>query len=112
MIDTAVGKSRRLKEGILKAEWEKIVGKICEKCQPDYIKDKILYIRAESTFFIHHLTLEKAKYIKTINNYFDEEVVKDIVIRTGNLVHEYHLHECGYYWQNSSPFHGSRSYTA
>ena len=85
MIDTAVGKSRRLKEGILKAEWEKIVGKICEKCQPDYIKDKILYIRAESTFFIHHLTLEKAKYIKTINNYFDEEVVKDIVIRTGKL---------------------------
>ena len=85
MIDTAVGKSRRLKEGILKAEWEKIVGKICEKCQPDYIKDKILYIRAESPLFIQHLTMEKSKYIERINNYFDEEVVKNIIIRTGKL---------------------------
>ena len=85
MIDTAVGKSRRLKEGILKAEWEKIVGKICEKCQPDYIKEGVLYIRAESPLFIHHLTLEKSKYIERINSYFDEEVVRDIVVRTGNL---------------------------
>lgn len=85
MIETAVGKSRRLKEGILKAEWEKIVGKICEKCQPDYIKERILYIRAEGPLFIQHLTMEKDKYIEKINSYFDEEVVEDIVIKTGKL---------------------------
>lgn len=85
MIDTAVGKSRRLKEGILKAEWEKIVGKICERCQPDYIKEKILYIRAESPIFIHHLTMEKSKYIEKINEYFEEVVVEDIVVKAGKL---------------------------
>lgn len=85
MIDTAVEKSRRLKEGILKAEWEKIVGKICERCQPDYIKEKVLYIRAESPIFIHHLTMEKNKYIKRINEYFEEVVVEDIVVKTGKL---------------------------
>ena len=85
MIDTAVGKSRRLKEGILKAEWEKIVGKICKECQPDYIKEKVLYIRAESPIFIHHLTMEKNKYIEKINEYFEEIVVEDIVVKTGKL---------------------------
>lgn len=85
MIDVAVGKSRRLKEGILKADWEKIVGKICEKCQPDYIKDGILYIKAEGNVFIHHLTLEKTNYINKINSYFKENVIKDIIIKTGKL---------------------------
>lgn len=85
MIDSAVGKSRRLKEGILKAEWEKIVGKICNECQPDYIRDGILYISVKSTFFIHHLTMEKSKYIQKINEYFGESVVTDISIRTGKL---------------------------
>lgn len=85
MIEVAVGKSRRLKEGVLKAEWEKIVGKICEKCQPDYIKDEILYIRAESPVFIHHLNAEKIKYIQKVNDYFGEKVIKDIEIRTGKL---------------------------
>lgn len=85
MIDTAVGKSRRLKEGILKAEWEKIVGKICNECQPDYIKDGILYISVKSPFFIHHLTMEKGKYIQKINEYFGENIVTDISVRTGKL---------------------------
>lgn len=85
MIDTAVHKSRRLKEGILKADWEKIVGKICEKCQPDFIKDDILYIRVESPVFIHHFTFEKNKYIKLINEYFNEIVIKDILVKTGKL---------------------------
>lgn len=85
MIDTAIGKSRRLKEGILKADWEKIVGKICEKCQPDYIKEGILYVRVESPVFIHHFTFEKVKYIKLINDYFGEKVIKDIVVKTGKL---------------------------
>ena len=85
MVDSAIKKSRRLKEGILKADWEKIVGKICEKCQPDYIKEGILYVRAESPVFIHHLTYEKNKYINIINEYFDEKLIKDIAVRTGKL---------------------------
>lgn len=96
MIDVAIGKSRKLKEGILKSEWENIVGKICEKCQPDYIKDGILYIRAEGNVFIHHLSLEKGKYIEKINSYFKEEIIRDIVIKTGKLDEnreEYLVHE-------------------
>lgn len=96
MIDVAIGKSRKLKEGILKSEWENIVGKICEKCQPDYIKDGILYIRAEGNVFIHHLSLEKGKYIEKINSYFKENIIKDIIIKTGKLDEnreEYLAHE-------------------
>lgn len=85
MIDVAIKKSRRLKEGVLKSEWGKIVGKICNECQPDYIKDKILYVRAESPIFIHHLTLEKSRYIKIVNSYFDEHIIDDIVIKSGKL---------------------------
>ncbi len=85
MVESAIKKSRRLKEGILKADWEKIVGKICEKCQPDYIKEGILYIRAEGNVYIHHLSLEKEKYIKLINEYFNENIIKDIEIRAGKL---------------------------
>lgn len=85
MIDTAIDKSMRLKEGVLKAEWEKIVGKICEKCQPEYIKDGVLYIRVESPVFIHHLTFEKNKYIEKVNKYFCKKVIKDIVVKTGKL---------------------------
>lgn len=85
MIDTAVHKSRRLKEGILKADWEKIVGKICEKCQPDYIKNGTLYIKAEGNVYIHHLNLEKDKYIEKINEYFGEKIIKNIEIKSGKL---------------------------
>lgn len=85
MIGTAVKKSRRLKEGVLKADWEKIVGKICEKCQPEYIKNGILYIKAEGNVYIHHLALEKDKYVEKINEYFQERVVTDIEIISGKL---------------------------
>lgn len=85
MIDVAVKKSRRLKEGILKSEWSKIVGKICKECQPDFIKDGVLHIRVKSPVFVHHFTLEKNRYIKIINEYFDEDIIQDIVIKSGKL---------------------------
>ncbi len=44
MIDSAIGKSRKLKEGILKARWQEISGKVFEKSSILYIKEKIIYI--------------------------------------------------------------------
>lgn len=85
MVDTAIGKSRRLKEGVLKADWEKIVGKICNECQPDYIQNGILYVRAESPVFIHHLNMKKDEYIKKVNSYFNDNIITDVVIRSGKL---------------------------
>ena len=56
MIDSAIGKSRKLKEGILKARWQEISGKVFEKSSILYIKEKILYIAVETVSYTH-LTL-------------------------------------------------------
>lgn len=41
MIERAIEKSRRLKEGILKAQWKNIAGKLSEKSQVLYIKKEL-----------------------------------------------------------------------
>lgn len=85
MIDTAIDKSKRLKEGILKSDWEKIVGRLVNESQPEYIKDGVLTIVVESPLFVHHFTGKKEHYIKEINNYFGKNIINDINIRNGKL---------------------------
>lgn len=80
-----INKSRRLKEGVLKAEWTKIVGKFAAKSQPEFIKDGVLNLIVEGPIFAQHFNMKKNQIIETINNYFNAEVVKDLVIRTGQL---------------------------
>lgn len=85
MIDTAIDKSKKLKEGILKSEWEKIVGRLVNDSQPEYIKDGVLTIIVESPLFVHHFTGKKEHYIKEINNYFGKNIINDINIKNGKL---------------------------
>ena len=53
MIERAIEKSRKLKEGILKAQWKDITGKLSEKSQVLYIKENMLYIVVESSSVLH-----------------------------------------------------------
>ena len=85
MIDTAIDKSKKLKEGILKSEWEKIVGRLVNDSQPEYIKDGVLTIIVESPLFVHHFTGKKEHYIKEINKYFGKNIINDINIKNGKL---------------------------
>lgn len=85
MIETAIDKSKRLKEGILRSDWEKIVGRLVNESQPEYIKDGVLTIVVESPLFVHHFTGKKEHYIKEINKYFGKNIVNDINIKNGKL---------------------------
>lgn len=78
MIDSAVEKSRRLKEGILKARWQEIVGKLFFKSSVLYIKEDILYIAVENSAVLHYMELNKKKYIKNINEILKSEIIKNI----------------------------------
>ena len=40
IINNSIAKSRRLREGILKGNWDKIVGELCKKTAPLYIREK------------------------------------------------------------------------
>lgn len=85
MINIAVDNSKSLKEGILKAEWLEIVGRVGNESQPEYIKDGVLTITVESPIFIHHFIGKKKEYIEKINQYFNRDLVQDIDIRSGTL---------------------------
>lgn len=85
MIGTAVDKSKKLKEGILKSEWEKIVGKLVNESQPEYIRNGVLTIIVNEPFFVHYFFGKKDEYIKKINNYFGKIVVTDINVRSGKI---------------------------
>lgn len=92
MIGTAVDKSKKLKEGILKSEWEKIVGRLVNDSQPEYIKDGILTIVVKSPFFVHHFFGKKEEYIEKINKYFGKDVITDINVRSGEIDKERELY--------------------
>lgn len=78
MIDSAVEKSRRLKEGILKAKWQEITGKLFVKSKVLYIKEGTLYIAVESSAVLHYMEINKEKYIKKINEIFKGNIIYDI----------------------------------
>ena len=78
MIDSAIGKSRKLKEGILKARWQEISGKLFEKSSILYIKEKTLYIAVENSAILHFMQMKKGEYIKKVNSIFKEKVIEDL----------------------------------
>ena len=78
MIDSAVEKSRRLKEGILKARWQEITEKLFSKSSVLYIKEGTLYIAVENSAVLHYMELNKKKYIKKINEILKNEIIENI----------------------------------
>ncbi|MDO4588351.1 MAG: DUF721 domain-containing protein [Fusobacterium sp.] len=86
MIDSAIGKSRKLKEGIIKARWQEISGKLFEKSSILYIKDKTLYIAVENSAILHFMQLKKDEYIKKINSLFKDKVVDNLSFFISRIV--------------------------
>lgn len=84
-VEAAIGKSKKLKEGVLKSHWPKIVGRLSNDSQPEYIKDETLFITVQTSIFVHHFATNKNKYIDIINNYFNEPVISNIVAKIGTL---------------------------
>lgn len=78
MIEKAVEKSRKLKEGILKAQWKKITGKLSEKSQVLYMKEETLYIAVENSSVLHFMEMNKNEYIKKINEILNREIINNV----------------------------------
>ena len=85
MIEMAIEKSRRLKEGILKAQWKKIAGKLSEKSQVLYIKEDILYIAVENSSVLHFMELNKKKYINKVNETLNVNIINNILFRVSKI---------------------------
>lgn len=85
MIFEAMKKSNTLRVSMLIGNWEEIVGKVHKISEIIGIKDKILYVRVESSTYLHYMNMKKYEYIEKINRYLQGEYIKNIVFRTGKI---------------------------
>lgn len=71
----------------VKNAWRHIVGEeVCKHTKIVGLKGGILYVHAESTTVIHHLTnFEKHAIIDGINNILETKHIEDIRFKTGIL---------------------------
>ncbi|MGL4688319.1 MAG: DciA family protein [Fusobacteriaceae bacterium] len=85
LIDEALKKSRKLKETYIKINWISIVGNLEKKSFPNYIKERTLHVIVESSTVMHHMILNEEKYIKKCNELINEDYIKEIRYKIGNL---------------------------
>ncbi len=85
MILDAIKKSNTLRTSILVGKWEEIVGKVHKISEVVGIKDKVLYVKVESSTYLHYMNMKKSEYIDKINGYFQGEYIKNIVFKTGKI---------------------------
>lgn len=85
VVEEAIHNNGKLKEGMLRANWLAIVEKLANKSQPEYIKDGVLVLTVEGPLFIQHFMNEKQVYIDKVNEFFKEEIVKDLDIKSGKI---------------------------
>lgn len=77
-VEEAIVKSKKLKEGIIRGHWENIVEKLSEKSKPLWIKEGVLHVVVEDTMYLHHMSMNKNKYLKRVQETLKVDYVKDI----------------------------------
>ena len=85
MIFDAIKKSNTLRTAILVGKWEEIVGKVHKISEVVGIKERVLYVKVESSTYLHYMNMKKYEYIEKINNYFQGEYIINIVFKTGKI---------------------------
>ncbi len=77
----AIGIDQRLKEHSLVKSWEESVGKtIALSTTNIYIKNRILYIKFDSSIIKHEILMLKTPLIAKLNQPFGEQIIADIVV--------------------------------
>jgi len=80
------GMEAKLLEHKLLKNWPEIAGEtIAAHTRPDQIKFKKLYLIAESSVWIQHLTFLKPELIEKINAAAGRPLVTDVVLRVGTM---------------------------
>ena len=94
LMEAAIVKSRLLKEGILKSEWEKIVGELSKKSFVIYLKNKKLVVGVENSIWIQQMNFQKQVIIKNINDFLGGDYVEELIFKIGKKsTEEYFLDE-------------------
>ncbi len=84
-VEEAVVKSRKLKEGIIRGHWFEIVGNLSTKSEPLWIKEDTLYILVEDSVYLHHMSMNKNKYLKKIEEILKKVYVKDMRFKVSKV---------------------------
>ena len=84
-VEEAIIKSRKLKEGIIRGHWRDIVEKLSKKSEPLWIKEGILYVLVEDSIYLHHMSMNKNKYLKRILEILKKDYVKDIRFKVSKV---------------------------
>lgn len=80
------GMEPKLLEHKLLKNWPEIAGEqIAAHTRPDQIKFKKLYLIAESSVWIQHLTFLKPELIEKINAAAGRSLITDVVLRVGTM---------------------------
>ena len=84
-IKEAFSKSRRLREGLLKACWHKVVGRLAQKTVPLCIKDEVLFVGVEDSLYLHHMSMNKNKYILKVQEILKNNEIKDMRFKISEI---------------------------
>jgi len=94
LMEVAITKSRLLKEGILKSEWDKIVGELSKKSFVIFLKDRKLFVGVENSIWIQQMSFQKKSIIEKINEFLGGNYVEEIIFKIGKKdTKEYFLDE-------------------
>ncbi|MGL4971264.1 MAG: DciA family protein [Cetobacterium sp.] len=84
-VEEAIIKSRKLKEGIIRGHWRDIVDKLSEKSEPLWIKESVLYVLVEDSMYLHHMSMNKNKYLNKVQDILKKDYVKDIRFKISKI---------------------------
>ena len=83
LMGTAIIKSRSLKEGILKSEWDKIVGELSKKSFVIFFKQGNLFVGVENSIWIQQMNFQKQSIIEKTNEFLGGNYVNNIIFKIG-----------------------------
>ncbi|MGL5950903.1 MAG: DUF721 domain-containing protein [Cetobacterium sp.] len=85
IVEDAVVKSRKLKEGIIKGRWREVAGNISTKSQPLYIRDNTLFVLVENSTYLYHMNMNKNKYLEKIAEILKGDYVTEIRYKVSKI---------------------------
>lgn len=78
--------NNRVKEYGLWKSWDRMVGQnVSRHCQPDRLKDGILFLKVSSSVWMQQLQFMKSIIIVKVNGYMGDNSVRDVRFQIGKL---------------------------
>ncbi len=78
----SLGIERKVKEHEALARWPEVVGaKVADICEPERVKDGILFVKVKSSSWRNELFLLKAEILERLNRTIGAQIIQDIRFR-------------------------------